>query len=103
MLVSVAGLIFILGGVQCECRESLDAWCCHGEVGHTDPQAEVQLHVLVVLLEPQGRVSTWIVVLHQRALGHITGKREKIGSAETAGEWMNSEVSCIFSGCALQC
>lgn len=45
----------------------------------------------------------WVLMLHQRALGYIAAKKEKIGSVKTAGAWMNSGVSFVFSGCALQC
>lgn len=67
------------------------------------PPRAAQLHVLVSFWKPREVWSTWVLMLHQRALGCVTGKKEKIGSAKTAGGWMNSGISFVFSGCALQC
>lgn len=73
------------------------------EVGHAEPPGRSSAPCPGGPAVAQGGVSTWVVVLQQRALGYIMGKKEKIGSAETAGAWMNSGVSFLFSGCALQC
>ena len=76
---NVAYFIFVIGRVQCKCRERLGcSWRCDGEAGHSQSyRAEVQLHVLMVLLKPWGGVElmadgatleVWVTVQRNRRI-----------------------------------